>query len=713
MRILSLALQGMRGWPDVEFDALSAGLNVFTGPPQGGKSTLAAFLAHVLFGKPPVGAHAREAGPEGEATVESHGAPYRLRRYHDGTRNGRLTVAALDGQPVDRETIPRLLSGLSPGLAERYFAATFAAPPAFDSRAAGDFADAIQSLSGITSEAGRKANDLAARRDALAQELESRIAGERRASGELENRRRDIDRRIHDAEQSVAALDLRLRAADSALAETDARLRYRRLELNAELRWHAADDTEPRVTELDTEIAHWRGALADLARREADVRTRLAQVAPADLTAASFANQRAWTSVARQLAADLEGEVARLARAGPSQQCVCQDAHPRLRPIVETLARQINTFETLLETQERAARARAWAGEAEQLARTQTELRKQLEQLLDRRQAIVDEASRYRPWLVNSIRGDDAPPESGHGDASHTFSAADAEQLEQRRLELEQQRFELVEAKRDSQRAIRTLRSDRADLARQRAALLSARSIEHVQRELADVQRKLEQATFGGQPDADLGERRAAAWRASDFLAQLTGGRLVRLELSPAGGPAWAVRETGARVALELLSPAERDQVQLSCMLALAAAAAQRGVALPFLLDEPFAQLDGSSAAALAAVLDGFARQGHQVLVFTSQPAAIERFASLGAAMHDIVHARRYRREPAEITAGAERLASDTSAATRDETQKAKQRSSATSRVRRPVTRTNVRRRETGSKKRGNRGSKADGRDAA
>jgi len=70
--------------------------------------------------------------------------------------------------------------------------------------------------------------------------------------------------------------------------------------------------------------------------------------------------------------------------------------------------------------------------------------------------------------------------------------------------------------------------------------------------------------------------------------------------------------------------------------LANLAAAAEHGVWLPLVLDDPFLRLDSRGRAVLAAVLDDFCRQGHQVLVLTSQPAAAERLASLGAAVHDI-----------------------------------------------------------------------------
>ena len=85
-------------------------------------------------------------------------------------------------------------------------------------------------------------------------------------------------------------------------------------------------------------------------------------------------------------------------------------------------------------------------------------------------------------------------------DPANWLTAADAEQLEQRRLELEQQRFDLSQRLTAQERVLRDLRAQRATVDRQRAALLSARSIEHVQRELAVVQQKLQQSV---QSDVD------------------------------------------------------------------------------------------------------------------------------------------------------------------------------------------------------------------
>jgi hypothetical protein len=233
------------------------------------------------------------------------------------------------------------------------------------------------------------------------------------------------------------------------------------------------------------------------------------------------------------------------------------------------------------------------------------------------------------------------------------ITAADAEQLEQRRLELEQQRFELSQRLTAQDRLLRDLRAQRATVDRQRAALLSARSIEHVQRELVAVQQKLQQSL---QSEAALGVTPLTAEnspRASDILAKLTDGQLVRLELVEHGRRVKVWRSDGAVLGLSELSPAERDQVYLSFSLALVAVVARPGVSYPLLLDEPFLRLDAQGIAALAAVLDDLGRRGQQIVVFTGQHKAAERLASLGAPVHDLGDLRVRERDNAIVASTA------------------------------------------------------------
>ncbi len=461
----------------------------------------------------------------------------------------------------------------------------------------------------------------------MAHELETRIRDQRRSSHDLEARRRDLDRLIRDQQQLSESLELRLCATKTALAETDARLRYRRLELNVELAWQSAEPPQGEIISAgcDEQIARCRSILADLAQREANVRARLAQTQDAlRHPEAAFADQQAWLAVARQLAADLAGEVARLARATASHQCVCHDAHPRLRPIAETMDRQLEVLKTLVGDQHQASIAALLDKEVESLARSQAELRRYLDQLLDHRRQVARGA----------VHG---PDSTG---TRRSFTAADAKQLETRRIELEEERFRLVEELQSHERRLHDLRAQRETVDRQRAALLSARSIEHVQRELANVQQKLEFATNAGGPASESVILAEILAQASDFLAQLTDGNLVRITLIDGHRRACVGNNVGETLSADTLATADRDRLYLSFCLALLSAASRQGIWLPLVLDEPLTRLDARATAALTAVLDNFCRQGHQVLVLTGKQSAADRLASIGASMHDIVASR-------------------------------------------------------------------------
>jgi uncharacterized protein YhaN len=263
-----------------------------------------------------------------------------------------------------------------------------------------------------------------------------------------------------------------------------------------------------------------------------------------------------------------------------------------------------------------------------------------VEGLLDRRQSLHYPGPPLATSTNRSTSIDDAAQNAESNGRSQAFSVVDAEQLERRRLELEEQRYDLVERLRTHSGQLRDLRAQRDTVERQRAALLSARSIEHVQRELADVQRKLQLASESAEaPNVTL-RALDGPLRASDFLAQLTDGELVRLVLAGGGRRAEVVNRAGHNMRVESLAAPQTDQVYLSLSLALVASVAQCGIRLPLVLDDPFARLDAKSTAALATVLGDFCRQGHQVLIFTALKAAAERLASVGGHVHNIADLR-------------------------------------------------------------------------
>jgi energy-coupling factor transporter ATP-binding protein EcfA2 len=631
MRIAALSLPGDAGWPSLNLKPISTGLNVVYGPPRSGKSTAAELLAHALFGKPPVPSSimGQMVAPTGEVDVEGGKGQYRVRRHQEPSGTIRLTVASLDGASADAGTVHKLMGGLSPRVLSPLCAVGFRESPYVGRLLCPEFARACNFIrrDHVVIDSRRTA-ELAARRDLLAQELEKRIAGERRVSKELETRWRELDRIVGNEEQQIGTLEQRFLSVETSLAETDARLRYRRLELNADQQWHVHQlgHWQTPLAELDEQIQKWRRMLSELAQRESSVRARLADVQPSRAAGkSSIANTRAWLAISRQLATDLAGEVSRLARASGSDHCVCRDAHPRLRPIVETLERQFDLLESLAEAQHRAIHASELRIELDRLAGSQEELRRHVDHLLDRRQALAASAASV---------GDEA------GDSRMHLSAADAEQLESRRMDLEHERCELLERVQSHARVLREAREQRESIDRERAALLSARSIEHVQRELAEVQSKLERAAGSHEPLHIAGIFADCAADASEFLAKLTDGDLVQLFLGENGLDACVSNRAGETFPVELLAAAHRDQVYLSLCLALLQAAGRQGLWLPLVLDEPFERLNARGAASLATVLGDFCRQGHQVLVFTSQREATNRLASLGATVHDILNSR-------------------------------------------------------------------------
>ncbi len=272
MRIVELKLQAEGAWPALEWNGISPALNAVYGPKGSGKTSVANFIGHVLFGKRPTSFASGVCGTalQGEATVDSGSGLYRMRRYHETAGTTRLTVAPLNGPSADEGTMRSLVGGLSPTVLAPLCAVSFCETPPLARLLSPEFAREVESFGGWDRlHRSRRTSELAARRDLLAQELETRIANERRVSKELDGRGRELDKLVRNEQQQVEAFEKRLYAVEAALAETDARLRYRRLELNIELHRQTVEpaDNAPQIIELDAQIAQWRKVLADLGQR--------------------------------------------------------------------------------------------------------------------------------------------------------------------------------------------------------------------------------------------------------------------------------------------------------------------------------------------------------------------------------------------------------------------------------------------------------------
>lgn len=136
---------------------------------------------------------------------------------------------------------------------------------------------------------------------------------------------------------------------------------------------------------------------------------------------------------------------------------------------------------------------------------------------------------------------------------------------------------------------------------------------------------------------------------ASRYLDQLTEGRYRRI-WTPFGEPVlWIDTNEGTSVPLDVLSSGTREAVFVCLRLALASNFARRGASLPLVLDDVLVNFDVERGSAAARVLQQFAKQGRQVLLFTCHEHILEAFEDLGAEVRVLPgHTPRRRRQVAQ-----------------------------------------------------------------
>ena len=116
---------------------------------------------------------------------------------------------------------------------------------------------------------------------------------------------------------------------------------------------------------------------------------------------------------------------------------------------------------------------------------------------------------------------------------------------------------------------------------------------------------------------------------ASGYLKRLTEDRYTRV-WTPLGEEVLYVEDAGGKSrTVDMLSRGTREQLFLSLRLALVALYSRRGAALPLVLDDVLVNFDADRAQAAARVLRDFAKEGHQLLVFTCHEHVWKMFKSM------------------------------------------------------------------------------------
>ncbi len=631
MRIAQIALEGSGKWPGFRAESINERLSVFTGPPNTGKTTLAEFLGHVLYGKATETAQRtwrqREI-PEGEILVVDETGRYRLRRYTDGPPPGRLTISSLNGEVVGAEDLRRLLGNLSPEILPDLYAIDFARIARHAWLPSADFAKAFYSTIGTpgivehelpirnhhastwTYRDPQRGEQLLDRRERLTRQLEEGVVGDSRRLEEWDRRLRDLDATLHNRETEMAECRRQLAAIDASLAELAQWFpaeRYQTLIERQFSKWVPCD-LEAQITEVESQIEILLRQIDDLNRRDKAVQAQLSKLDGGPSVAVLRpADQQARAALIGELVGELTVEVGKLADQSTASS-LSRELWKRLLPLCEAAQEQTSALEQSTASQHRAVRRRDWQLEKQHLERLRLEFMQQRDHLQTRRQRLLA----YRQPVK-------------------LFLQQHSDRRQQRERELTLERDQLLDALSRSELAIEELSRSRAGVVRDRmAAVAGSPSVEQIRGELRAIQEELEQLLVPPARSSVVGH----PTRASDYLDRMSLGRLIELRRDSLRGHAYAISRDGGRHAIESLATRDRVLAHLAMVLAILDEHWREGIQLPLILDEPFAALSDPEQAAVAEILVDFSKQGRQVLVFTSEHAAAERFRKLRIDVH-------------------------------------------------------------------------------
>jgi uncharacterized protein YhaN len=235
--------------------------------------------------------------------------------------------------------------------------------------------------------------------------------------------------------------------------------------------------------------------------------------------------------------------------------------------------------------------------EADQLRKGRAGLTREIAAAIGRHGTEADFAPLLAPEMIGRLDND-------WESFSSQLEAMDRElkvALEQRGAMVEQQR---------ALAADRSLAEKQIELDVVAQQLAAART---AWRERAAVSLMLERIRH----DYELHRQPETLREATEHFRQLTSGKYTRIWTPLANDILLVDTADGQSLPVEVLSRGTREQLFVSLRLALVAAFARRGIHLPMILDDVLVNFDAERTRIAVAVLRDFARQGHQLLMFT------------------------------------------------------------------------------------------------
>ena len=196
--------------------------------------------------------------------------------------------------------------------------------------------------------------------------------------------------------------------------------------------------------------------------------------------------------------------------------------------------------------------------------------------------------------------------------------------------DLQQRWDERVAKAQDIRQKLAQMHERRGVINAEMQALASDRRLSEATLEVGMVEQQLRQATRRWQQLAAISrildsvrkayetDRQPETLReASIYLAKITQGHYTRVWM-PLDRRALLIEdEKHQSLPLEVLSRGTREAVYISLRLALAASFGRKGAKLPLVLDDVLVNFDAGRVRATAQVMYEFAKEGHQVILFT------------------------------------------------------------------------------------------------
>ena len=196
----------------------------------------------------------------------------------------------------------------------------------------------------------------------------------------------------------------------------------------------------------------------------------------------------------------------------------------------------------------------------------------------------------------------------------------------------------------NEQQKLKSLADQRGALRQEQRTITEDRSLAERQLDLSQVEKQLADARQTWREHATVNrvlERIRSEYEqhrqpetlavASRYLDQLTGGEYGRIWTPLADDILLVENAAGESLPVDVLSRGTREQLFLSVRLALVANFASRGIKLPMVLDDVLVNFDAVRAQRAAKVLNEFAADGHQLLIFTCHEHMWQMFKSLDA----------------------------------------------------------------------------------